>query len=130
MTGSIGSGLICYIVPIVNHVLIYFGKSRAVRRPSDEHVPVLHHTCSDLPSRLQRDSAGDELLLGLLDRESIQLDPSNVVNVATSDDFVYPLYADKARTTWSTMIHVFLPLVVLLVGICTSLALIADFPYT
>lgn len=123
VTGAVGSGLICYIVPAVNHLLLYFGYAECSRISSHE----LNDTADDanhFASRAVGPAASDAegLEIGLLDGGLLEGLPEEI-------EYRYPCFADDGCTAKSVVIHIILPSLMIITGAVTSLAVLANFNY-
>ena len=108
MTGALGSGFICYIVPAANHLLLYFGYAKCSASSGSGTADLL-------------DNGGEQEL------EASLLPGYEAAGVDGPLEFIYPSYAEDGCTLKSVVLHMLVPTFLLLLGLFTSLAVLANF---
>ena len=122
MTGAIGSGLVCYSIPIINHIILYFDLANCgveVRTPNYAASLVCE----------------ESLLFNLFDEVQPDATERNVrrhdslrTGFCSSIDS-YPSFAEDGWSFRAVVVHMIIPALILFGGMLTSLAVLANFDY-
>ena len=111
VTGALGSGVLCYILPAVNHLVLYSGYAKCLAARGDGGAA---------PEAAPGGEHPHEAPLLLQHHESVGVH-------GPPERFVYPSFAEDGLTVKSVVIHMILPGLLIVLGVVTSLAVFADF---
>lgn len=108
VTGAIGSGMVCYLLPIINHFALYFGWAKFSR----EALPAAAEQDTDCDGELKTDADSLRINKEAAMGDAAQLEPA----------YIYPTFAEDGFGIVKLMLNVGLPFIVVSVGLFVSIA--------